>query len=418
MSSFLTSSLLPWILSSFIGTTPDLSNTVSDAIKKRPTVSITKLNQVAISHPKGIVIQITFSRSVSNFQANDIYVVNGKISNFSGRKKIYTAEVIPIGPALGVPPQPSQEAIIQVSVPAEVARHLLGGGNLASSVFTYHPASTTIAAAPTPPPKPPVVAPTVRPPAIAPTVRPPAIAQEKPADTIANDLSAKVQSIDIDIGPSLPAFYKMAETTANKSEHIVLALQGGPVFTLGYLDEFSKNLEDEEQIGSFASLHENLNIAYVHQAQTISELKWAHAHFNLDQEDGKLAANTSVDFLHKTILHFTKEGKKISILSHSYGTLLALLYLKKYGNKALHKMVLISEEGKNPLSNVDLNYKETFKHLVLSNLLFLVTTKNQVRSEETMEEQLFLNSRDTILLNSLELWSEPANKKQILKFLN
>lgn len=111
-------------------------------------------------------------------------------------------------------------------------------------------------------------------------------------------------------------FQSVGNTNADS---VLLYLQGGPVYELG-----------TEDLDVFTSSPNFLKV-YVEQIQTLNpEIKDLDITFNQAIRENKI--NTEI--VHKVVKYFKNKGKKVYIIGHSFGALLAADYLAVYGNEA------------------------------------------------------------------------------------
>ena len=81
-----------------------------------------------------IPMTVTFDEDVTGFEASDIVVSNGTVSNFAGGPSVYTFDVIPVAPG-----------VVTVNVPADVALDGANNGNEAAAQFSINYASVGFA---------------------------------------------------------------------------------------------------------------------------------------------------------------------------------------------------------------------------------------------------------------------------------
>ncbi len=115
----------------------------------------------------------------------------------------------------------------------------------------------------------------------------------------------------------------------------LLYLQGGPVFFLSSGITSSRPLDPF--IEETANVAEYLQV-YVHQVQTYNpDLKDMGLSFEQCIEQDEL----SVDILHRVINYYKDMGKRVYVISHSFGSFITPKYLAKYGNAA-DKIAILS----------------------------------------------------------------------------
>lgn len=106
-----------------------LAATISPSETDRPTLTITPNGTTTSTSP--IPFTFTFSEPVTGFDASDITVTNGTLSNFAGSGAVYTADVTPT-------PAGTQNTSVTVSVAADKAVDSAQNGNdAASSTVTF-----------------------------------------------------------------------------------------------------------------------------------------------------------------------------------------------------------------------------------------------------------------------------------------
>jgi large repetitive protein len=88
-----------------------------------PTVVLDSTSPTNVNGMFGVTA--SFSESVANFDASDVVVSNGNISNFSGSGSTYTFDVTPIG-----------SGAIAIDVAANVAQDIANNGNTAASTLS------------------------------------------------------------------------------------------------------------------------------------------------------------------------------------------------------------------------------------------------------------------------------------------
>ena len=108
--------------------------------------------------------------------------------------------------------------------------------------------------------------------------------------------------------------------------------QGGPQHALGGdpLDEF----------GNFPN-HEDLLFAHVHQTLTL-ENDLADRYEELSLADLKAEVDVSVEILRRTIHHFRSQGKRVVVVGHSFGAILATRYLALEGPGDVDRFLIMA----------------------------------------------------------------------------
>jgi hypothetical protein len=93
----------------------------------RPTVSLSS-SSPEVTDTSPIPIEIMFSTSVTNFDANDILVTNGVVDQFNGTDDYYECLI-----------KPSEQGTVTISIPENVAEDAASLGNVASAqiIITY-----------------------------------------------------------------------------------------------------------------------------------------------------------------------------------------------------------------------------------------------------------------------------------------
>lgn len=127
------------------------------------------------------------------------------------------------------------------------------------------------------------------------------------------------------------------------SDTVWIYEQGGPLHELtdGPLSDFV-NFPNPQA----------LLYAHVHQTLTL-ENDLASRYEELSLADLKAEVDVSVEVLHRTISHFERQGKRVVVLGHSFGALLATRYLALRGPGNVDRFVIMAGRLDLPREVVD-----------------------------------------------------------------
>jgi len=113
------------------------------------------------------------------------------------------------------------------------------------------------------------------------------------------------------------------ETTNASKQTVLIILQGGPHEELAFV-------RDGRTLFRYLPDYQNYSVVYLHQSQTINpSVMRAGSEFSI--EDAKKEVAMSAAILSKAIEGYHALGKKVLVVSHSYGSFLALHHLSDAG---------------------------------------------------------------------------------------
>ncbi len=139
-----------------------------------------------------------------------------------------------------------------------------------------------------------------------------------------NIFSKDAQDMLDSLSNNTTKYYEMTEGFSEKSQVIVLASHGGPV----------EDLETDQ----FYNYHSLFAVAYVYQAQHLEseedglDKSLLSGDRIISIKEAQKANLKSSAILYKVAKHFKDQGKKVYLLTHSFGSFLALYTLVHYRN--------------------------------------------------------------------------------------
>ena len=136
--------------------------------------------------------------------------------------------------------------------------------------------------------------------------------------------------------------FRVSGNTGSKT--VWIYEQGGPLH----------ELVDEGPLNLFTNFpgHQALLYAHVHQTLTL-ENDLASRYAELTLANLKAEVDVSVEILHRTIGHFQAQGKRVVVVGHSFGALLATRYLALKGPGSVDRFVIMAGRLDMPREVVD-----------------------------------------------------------------
>jgi len=222
------------------------------------------------------------------------------------------------------------------------------------------------------------------------------------------------------------------KATNLESSEVLIILQGGPRDYLYYV-------KDGRTLSRYLPGYKDRHVIYLHQAQTLNpDLFSIGKDFSVERARAETAATTEI--LRLAINHFKENGKKVTVIGHSYGAFTVIDYLANHESKADNYIVtagriavpkeMVADNSKGyssqfmkdgktyvPVSDVDLSdrsayeqgayhvrallkaaygepsYDEELRNRDLSNVVFVTGNSDQQVGTLTPQETLLLEHR-------------------------